>query len=48
MGTWEPQQTVHVNGSTAYLWVVPDKVPPELKQLSHEEREESGMNDELP
>jgi SAM-dependent methyltransferase len=48
MGTWEPQQTVHVNGSTAYLWVVPEKVPPELKQLSHEEREESGMNDELP
>jgi SAM-dependent methyltransferase len=46
MGSWKPQQTVHVNGSTAYLWIVPENVPPELKQLSAEEREDSGLIDE--
>jgi SAM-dependent methyltransferase len=31
MGNWEPKETVNVNGYTAYLWIVPEKVPPELK-----------------
>ena len=34
MGSWEPDQTVHVDGYTAYLWIVPEKVPPELKQAA--------------
>jgi cyclopropane fatty-acyl-phospholipid synthase-like methyltransferase len=36
MGDWEPRETVHVEGYTAYLWVIPSKVSPELKRLSHQ------------
>jgi tRNA G37 N-methylase Trm5 len=31
MGDWKPQQVQQVNGSTIYLWVVPENVPPNLK-----------------
>ncbi|WP_026730936.1 class I SAM-dependent methyltransferase [Fischerella sp. PCC 9605] len=30
MGDWKPQQTVQVQGTTLYLWVVPENVPKNL------------------
>jgi SAM-dependent methyltransferase len=42
MGDWEPKETVNVNGYTAYLWVVPEKVPPELRGEPAGIREISG------
>ncbi|PSB01868.1 SAM-dependent methyltransferase [Merismopedia glauca] len=30
MGDWKPEQTVEVDGSTIYVWTVPEKVPPNL------------------
>ncbi|TFI52354.1 methyltransferase domain-containing protein [Mastigocladus laminosus UU774] len=32
MGEWKPKKTVQVQGSTLYLWVVPDQVPKNLLQ----------------
>ncbi|GJD18164.1 hypothetical protein RIVM261_031200 [Rivularia sp. IAM M-261] len=32
MGDWKPQQVQQVNGSTIYLWVVPENVPQNLRQ----------------
>ncbi|MBD2434124.1 MAG: class I SAM-dependent methyltransferase [Mastigocladus sp. ERB_26_2] len=32
MGEWKPQKTVQVQGSTLYLWVVPEEVPKNLLQ----------------
>jgi hypothetical protein len=30
MGDWKPEQTVQVDGSTIYVWTVPEKIPPNL------------------
>ncbi len=30
MGNWKPQQVQQVDGTTIYLWVVPEQVPPNL------------------
>jgi hypothetical protein len=32
MGDWKPEQTIEVDGSTIYVWTVPEKVPPSLLQ----------------
>jgi hypothetical protein len=32
MGDWKPEQTIEVDGSTIYVWTVPEKVPPNLLQ----------------
>jgi hypothetical protein len=31
MGDWKPQQTLRVEGKTIYYWVVPEKVPANLR-----------------
>lgn len=31
MGDWKPQQTLNVEGKTIYYWVVPEKVPANLR-----------------
>ena len=31
MGDWKPQQTLNVEGKTVYYWVVPEKVPANLR-----------------
>ncbi|MGJ5672303.1 MAG: SAM-dependent methyltransferase [Nostochopsis sp.] len=32
MGDWKPKKTVQVQGTTLYLWIVPDQVPNNLLQ----------------
>jgi Methyltransferase domain len=32
MGDWKPDQVINVNGTTVYYWVVPEKVPANLKK----------------
>jgi cyclopropane fatty-acyl-phospholipid synthase-like methyltransferase len=42
MGRWEPRRVERVNGATAYLWVVPDEVPPSLRTFSYDEQRAMG------
>jgi cyclopropane fatty-acyl-phospholipid synthase-like methyltransferase len=30
MGEWKPDRAVNIGGSKAFLWIVPEQVPPEL------------------
>lgn len=42
MGDWEPQDVAHVDGSTAYLWIIPKQVPANLKRTSWEDAQLPG------